>query len=285
MRGVCLSRANLRGADLRGVDLRDADLREANLDRANLSGAVLRNTDLRGACLDNAKLVAVDLEGAVLFSPTYAEILPDADDLAFDEATASSRRDERPDERPVTADVVRYPSGVNVLRKENGDYWLIRFADTDARLADRKGFVYVHHLIRHRGDWIPSVNLLALTDPESAMRERQRRQETRQRILDAQADARDALNFVRREGKIYPVEDRTAAERFYSDELRDVSQQIRSLNKNVYARVKNNIRRAFDDLAKPHAALVEHLTAAVRYRGGEWVYSPRSHMEVEWLLD
>jgi uncharacterized protein YjbI with pentapeptide repeats len=71
LRGVDLSRADLRGADLNGVDIRGADLRGANLNGvdirgADLRGANLNGVDIRGADLSRADLRGVNLRGADL---------------------------------------------------------------------------------------------------------------------------------------------------------------------------------------------------------------------------
>ena len=61
LRGVNLSKKDLRWADLRWADLRWADLRWANLRWANLKGADLRDTDLRGVDLRGADLREANL--------------------------------------------------------------------------------------------------------------------------------------------------------------------------------------------------------------------------------
>ncbi len=71
LRGVCLSKINLKEANLSAVNLRDADLSEACLKKAYfseayLSGAKLRDADLSGAYLSGAYLTEADLSGANL---------------------------------------------------------------------------------------------------------------------------------------------------------------------------------------------------------------------------
>ena len=61
MRGVKLSKADLRDADLSGADLSGADLTGADL-----TDALLKRADLREACLDHGTLRGADLSGADL---------------------------------------------------------------------------------------------------------------------------------------------------------------------------------------------------------------------------
>jgi len=77
LRGVDLSRANLRNTDflgtrLDGARLRDADLSYADLRRTRLDGADLRGAVLTGATLQAAVLTRADLEGADL---SYVNVL------------------------------------------------------------------------------------------------------------------------------------------------------------------------------------------------------------------
>lgn len=66
LRGANLNGANLRGASMREVDLREAILTKADLTGANLRGASMRGVDLREAILTNANLNGADLSKADL---------------------------------------------------------------------------------------------------------------------------------------------------------------------------------------------------------------------------
>ena len=66
LRGVNLSKEDLRGVDLRGANLTGVTLRETDLRDANLTGAELSRADLRWANLRYAHLRCADLRGANL---------------------------------------------------------------------------------------------------------------------------------------------------------------------------------------------------------------------------
>ncbi len=80
LKGINLSKTNLRAVDLQGAVLRQADLSQADLSganlggadlrAANLSGADLRGANLRGANLRQADLSEVNLRGAKIDDTT-----------------------------------------------------------------------------------------------------------------------------------------------------------------------------------------------------------------------
>ncbi|MDA1191465.1 MAG: hypothetical protein O3A46_07245, partial [Candidatus Poribacteria bacterium] len=171
-----------------------------------------------------------------------------------------------------------------VFMKEKGDFWRVRMSDSETLVSDCKGLTYIHYLLRHEGDWVSSMQLLAATDPEAVEMEDRRRREQRQRIRDAQADARESLSYLSGSSSSYDSDELQQAKEFYEEELRDVQDQIKAFHKNVYNRISNNIRRSLENFEKALPELAQHLSDTIKYRGQEWLYNPPSGEQIDWTL-
>lgn len=297
LRRVNAQNADLEEADLRGADLEGADLRSANLRGANLTGASLRGADLRGACLDDAILAGAQLCGARFSADVENQEPSHPKTTVLDAALEPTEGAQEPfgtarpmAERPMSELGLRRgasPVGDekhHTFRKEGGDYWYLCFGEEEARMRDRKGFTYIHTLILNEGRWVSAAELLALTDPDAVSQEEQKAQQVRRDLLDAQADAHASIRYVRSHRGSSPAGSDLDATAFYVEELTRARDQMKKLNKNLYARLANSLQRAYEALDQSVPTCVAHLRRHVSYRSGEWLYLQSGERKTRWEL-
>jgi tetratricopeptide (TPR) repeat protein len=199
--------------------------------------------------------------------------------------------------RESVASTDALPTDINVLSCE-GDYWLVVFSGSTARVRDSKGLRYLARLLGSPGRELTALELVALergasedevpvqTEGDAGpLLDVRAKEAYRRRLSEIEADLAEA----RTQGDLARLGQANAEREFLARELARAvglggrERRAGSASERARSAVTRAMRQALTRIREHHAPLAEHLDRTIR-TGTQCVYLPDPRLPMAWKL-